>query len=105
MYAMADREDDIQVGVKSTAILFGDADRMIIGVLQALVLFTLIQVGIRESFHWPYYLGLGVATVFGLYQQFLIRQRHPQDCFRAFLNNNYIGMAVFVGIAAEHLPT
>ena len=101
MYAMADREDDIKVGVKSTAILFGDADRFIVGILQLMVLLTLIKVGFEEAFHWPYYLGLGVATIFGLYQQFLIRQRHSQDCLRAFLNNNYIGMVIFAGIVAD----
>ncbi len=103
MYAMADREDDLKVGVKSTAILFGDADRVIIGILQVMVLLILVQVGIEESFHWPYYFGLGVATIFGWYQQFLIRQRYSQECFRAFLNNNYIGMAVFAGIVAEQV--
>lgn len=104
MYAMADREDDLKVGVKSTAILFGDSDRVIIGTLQLMVLLALILVGREEAFSWPYYTGLGIAVIFGLYQQFLIRQRRPQDCFRAFLNNNYAGMAVFIGIAADHLP-
>jgi len=103
MYAMADREDDIKVGVKSTAILFGDADRAIIGILQVMVLLTLIKVGFEEAFHWPYHLGLGVAVLFGLYQQFLIRRRYPQDCFRAFLNNNYIGMIIFAGIVVDQL--
>jgi 4-hydroxybenzoate polyprenyltransferase len=103
MYAMADREDDLKVGVKSTAILFGDADRLIIGILQAMVFLALIQVGIEEAFHWPYYLGLGIAAVFSLYQQFLIRQRRPEECFRAFLNNNYVGLTVFVGIAVDRL--
>jgi 4-hydroxybenzoate polyprenyltransferase len=103
MYAMADREDDLKVGVKSTAILFGDADRLIIGILQAMVFLALIQVGIEGAFHWPYYLGLGIAAVFSLYQQFLIRQRRPKECFRAFLNNNYVGLTVFVGIAVDRL--
>jgi 4-hydroxybenzoate polyprenyltransferase len=103
MYAMADREDDLKVGVKSTAILFGDADRLIIGILQAMVFLALIRVGIEEASRWPYYLGLGIAAVFSLYQQFLIRQRRPEECFRAFLNNNYVGLTVFVGIVADRL--
>ena len=102
MYAMVDRDDDLKIGVKSTAILFGDADRAIIGALQGMVLLTLILVGRLESMTWPYYLGLGAATVLGLYQQFLIRQRDRGDCLRAFLNNNYVGMAVFAGIMAHY---
>lgn len=103
MYAMADREDDLSVGVKSTALLFGDADRFIIGLLQGLVLFTLFLIGLKQDFHWPYWSGLIIATVLALYQQFLIQQRQPEDCFRAFLNNNYFGLAVFAGIAADYL--
>ena len=101
MYAMADREDDLQIGVKSTAILFGDADRAIIGLLQAMMLFTLYLVGREEGLHWPWYLGLVTAALFSLYQQFLIRQRRPKDCFRAFLNNNYLGMTLFLALVVD----
>ena len=101
MYAMADREDDLSIGVKSTAILFGDADRVIIAAMQAMMLFALYLVGRDEGFGWPYYTGLAAAALFSLYQQFLIRQRKPQECFRAFLNNNYLGMSVFAGIAVD----
>ncbi len=101
MYAMADREDDLKIGVKSTAILFGDMDKLMIALLQAVVLFTLYLVGQLEQMGWMYYLGLTAATLFALYQQFLIRSRNPHDCFRAFLNNNYFGLAVFLGIALD----
>ncbi|MGV6815868.1 MAG: 4-hydroxybenzoate octaprenyltransferase [Thiotrichales bacterium] len=101
MYAMADREDDLQIGVKSTAILFGDADKLMIAFLQAIVLFTLYLVGNAEQMGLPYYIGLGAALLFALYEQFLIRNRDPADCFRAFLNNNYFGMSVFLGIAVD----
>lgn len=101
MYAMADREEDLAIGVKSTAILFGDADRAIIGILQALMLFALYLVGKEVGLHWPWYSGLGVAAILSLYQQFLIRQRKPRECFRAFLNNNYLGMAIFAGLAID----
>jgi len=98
MYAMVDREDDIRVGVKSTAILFADADRAIIGAIQATLMLTLVLVGHKLDMGGPYYMGLAVATVLALYQQYLIRDRVPQTCFRAFLNNNWLGAAVFAGI-------
>ncbi len=103
MYAMVDREDDLRIGVKSTAILFGHADRMLIGVLQLLLLGTLLLVGTQLQFASPYYLGIGCAALLSGYQQYLIRDREPAACFRAFLNNHWLGMAVFSGIAAEYL--
>jgi len=98
MYAMVDRGDDIRMGVKSTAILFEDADRMIIGVIQVLVLLALVLVGGRMEANWAYYAGLAVAGCFSLYQQYLIKDRIPEYCFRAFLNNHWFGAAVFAGI-------
>ena len=102
MYAMADREDDLKIGVKSSAILFGEADRLILGVLQILFLLDLVLVGERAQLGTPYYLGLAVATGLGLYQQWLIREREPLACFRAFLNNHYLGLAIFVGIVLDY---
>jgi 4-hydroxybenzoate polyprenyltransferase len=102
MYAMADREDDLKLGVKSTAILFGGADRAIIALLQLLLLLDLIVIGYRVGLDLWYYLGLSLATAMAFYQQILISKREPQDCFRAFLNNNYFGLAVFAGIAAHY---
>jgi 4-hydroxybenzoate polyprenyltransferase len=102
MYAMADREDDLRAGVKSTAILFGEADRVIIGILQVLMLLGLLLVGQQLQLGRPYYLALMVATGLGIYQQILIRRREPAACFRAFLNNNWLGAAVFIGIALSY---
>jgi len=103
MYAMADREDDIKIGVKSTAILFGEADRIITGLIQLSVLLGLFMLGVRLSMEWPYYAGLAVASGFSVYQQYLIRRRDPKACFQAFLNNNWFGAAVFTGIVANYL--
>ena len=102
MYAMADREDDIKIGVKSTAILFGEADKLIIAVLQLLFLLGITLLGQAANLGWPFYTALGVASIFALYQQFLLRLRDPQDCFRAFLNNNWLGMVLFIGIVADY---
>jgi 4-hydroxybenzoate polyprenyltransferase len=103
MYAMADREDDIKAGVKSTAILFGDADRVIIGLLQGMVLLGLLLLGQQLGLGMAFYLGLAVAVALGVYQQFLIRQRQPAQCFKAFLNNNWLGAAVFAGLVLSYL--
>ena len=103
MYAMADREDDIKAGVKSTAILFGDADRVIIGILQGMVLLGLFLLGQQLGLGAAYYFGLTVAAALGIYQQYLIRQRQPALCFKAFLNNNWLGAAVFAGLVISYL--
>jgi 4-hydroxybenzoate polyprenyltransferase len=103
MYAMADREDDIKLGIRSSAILFGDADRFIIGVMQLMTLFALWLAGQELKLGLWFRLGLAAAAIFALYEQFLIRQRRPEDCTRAFLNNNYFGMAVFIGIALDYI--
>ncbi len=103
MYAMADREDDLKIGVKSTAILFGDADRIIIGMIQGLLLVDLLLVGRRAELGLYYYLGLIIAAGFAVYQQWLIKDRDPGRCFRAFLNNNYFGMAVFGGLLLHYV--
>jgi 4-hydroxybenzoate polyprenyltransferase len=102
MYAMADREDDLRIGVKSSAILFGEADRVIIAVLQALLILTLVLIGTHAGLGRPYYLGIVFATGLGLYQQWLIRGREPRACFRAFLNNNWFGLVIFAGIALDY---
>ena len=99
MYAMTDREDDVKIGVKSTAILFGESDRLIVGIIQTLLIFCLIIVGYLAELGIPYYLGLAVAASLAIYQQRLIAHREPDKCLRAFLNNHYFGMAIFGGIA------
>jgi 4-hydroxybenzoate polyprenyltransferase len=102
MYAMVDRDDDLKIGIKSSAIVFGDMDKVIVGLLQALMLFTLYLAGKSMQFGWWYHVGLAGAAVFFVYQQWLIRHRRPADCFKAFLNNNYVGMSIFIGILLEY---
>jgi 4-hydroxybenzoate polyprenyltransferase len=103
IYAMVDREDDLVIGIRSSAILFGRADRGIIALLQAGALAGLALVGRLAGLGRWYWAGLGVAAAFALYQQFLIRHRNPGDCFRAFLNNNLFGLAIFGGILLDYL--
>jgi 4-hydroxybenzoate polyprenyltransferase len=102
LYAMVDRDDDLKIGVKSTAILFGDNDRLIVGIIQALLLFDLWLIGRQAELGMYYWIGLAGSSVFFLYQQMLIRQRQPQQCLRAFLNNNWFGLTVFAGIAVDY---
>jgi 4-hydroxybenzoate polyprenyltransferase len=102
MYAMVDRDDDLKIGVKSSAIVFGDMDKLIIGFLQLLMLFTLYLVGTNMEFGYWYNAGLVGAAVFFAWQQWKIRDRKPTSCFDAFLNNHYVGLSVFVGIMLEH---
>ncbi len=103
MYAMVDREDDLRIGVKSTAILFAESDRLIIGIVQALMLFDLLAVGHVVKLGWVYHLGLVVAAGLAAYHQYLIKDRLPERCFQAFLHNNWLGAAVFAGIAGDYL--
>ncbi len=98
MYAMVDKDDDLKIGIKSSAILFGDYDRHIMAVLQLIIIGLLVTVGLMQQLGWPYYLGLTVAAGLSLYQQRLIFQRDKKLCFQAFLNNNWFGLAVFAGI-------
>jgi len=102
MYAMADIKDDLKIGLKSTAILFGEADKLIIGVLQILLLLDLIFIGQQSGLGLYYYLSLFIASGFMVYQQYLIKDRHPQLCFKAFLNNNWFGLSVFSGIVIDY---
>ncbi len=103
MYAMVDRDDDLRVGIRSTAILFGDADRIMVALLQATTLFCLVLVGGRLGLSQPYYMSLWVAGGFFLYQQWLIRRRRRDGCFQAFLNNNWVGLTVFLGLFLHYL--
>ena len=103
MYAMVDREDDLQIGVKSTAILFGEADKLIIGAIQATFILTMMIIGGKLELGMFYYIGLSIATALLAYQQYLIRDREPDQCFKAFLNNNWVGLAIFTGITLHYL--
>ncbi|MBN7770242.1 4-hydroxybenzoate octaprenyltransferase [Marinobacter daepoensis] len=100
-YAMVDRDDDLAVGIKSTAILFGDADRAIIGVLQVLVLLILVMVGLQADLGALYYMGITAMAALFAYHQFLARERSREGCFKAFLGNNWAGFAVFLGLALD----
>jgi 4-hydroxybenzoate polyprenyltransferase len=103
MYAMVDKEDDLKIGVKSTAILFGDQDRTIMAVLQLVVLTLLVVIGRMENLTWPYYLGVFVAAGLSVYQQKLIYHREKANCMKAFLNSNWFGLSVFCGLALHYL--
>ena len=103
MYAMVDREDDIRVGIKSTAILFGSEDRFIIGIIQALLIAVLIVIGLKMELGGMYYVGVGTAGALSIYQQYLIRDREPARCLEAFLNNHWLGAAVFTGLLSHYL--
>ena len=101
-YAMVDRDDDLRVGIKSTAILFGEADRPVLGALQVLCLLALFLAGQRFGLGGIYYLSLvAVALLFG-YHQYLIRSRDRDACFRAFRHNNWVGLVIFMGIALHY---
>ncbi|MBN2887382.1 MAG: 4-hydroxybenzoate octaprenyltransferase [Chromatiaceae bacterium] len=101
-YAMVDREDDLKIGVKSTAILFGRFDRLVIGALQILMLGLLVWVGDMAGRGWIYDAGLLVAAGLALYQQWLTRACEPKACFDAFLNNNYFGLAIFIALVLDY---
>ena len=102
LYAMVDREDDLKIGVKSTAILFGDADRLVVGILQGLFIVTLVLVGIDLEFSGVYFLGLWLAALLLAYEQWRIRYREPADCFQAFLHNHWVGAVVFFAIELNY---
>jgi 4-hydroxybenzoate polyprenyltransferase len=102
MYAMVDYDDDIKIGVKSTAILFGNQDRLIIGIIQLLLILNLLLIGHRAELSGFYYLGVSAASLFAIYQQYLIKDRNRELCFRAFLNNNWFGMVLFIGVLLDY---
>jgi 4-hydroxybenzoate polyprenyltransferase len=103
MYAMVDRDDDRRIGIKSTAILFGDADRVIIAAMQAMTLFALWLAGDEVKLGDWYRAGLVAAAALFAHQLWLIRRRETDACFRAFNNNHYVGMVVFIGLALDYL--
>ncbi len=102
LYAMADREDDIKVGIKSTAILFGRADVTIIGILYGAVISLLTYIGLKESMGLPYFTGLVIAALLLVRHLWTVRHRDPQACFNAFQNNHYVGMVIFLGLALNY---
>lgn len=103
MYAMVDKEDDLKIGIKSTAILFGDKDREILAGLQLIIIGLLIYIGVLQQLGMFYYVGVVIAFSLFIYQQKLIYNREKSLCFKAFLNNNYFGMVVFLGLFFDFL--
>lgn len=103
MYAMTDRDDDIKIGVKSSAILFGNKDRIIIGLLQVFFISILVWVGSLFRLNLFYYSSLAITALLFVYQQFLIKDREPSQCFKAFLNNHWIGLIIYVGIVMSFI--
>ncbi|MFT4764114.1 MAG: 4-hydroxybenzoate polyprenyltransferase [Oleispira sp.] len=103
MYAMVDRDDDIKIGVKSTAILFADADKVMIAILQGIAIFCLFLLGSELELNAFYYLGLLVAIGLMVYQQWLIRARDRAGCFAGFINSHWVGVAVWLGLILAYL--
>jgi 4-hydroxybenzoate polyprenyltransferase len=103
IYAMVDREDDLKIGVRSSAVLFSDMDKLLIGVMQAMMLYALVLIGRDMHFGRWYEGGVSAAAVLFIWQQWLIRKREPAGCLRAFLNNQYVGLAVFIGILLQYV--
>jgi len=103
MYAMVDRDDDIKIGVKSTAILFADADKVMIAILQGIAIFCLFLLGSELALNAFYYLGLAVAIGLMIYQQWLIRARDKAGCFAGFINSHWVGVAVWAGLVLAYL--
>lgn len=105
LYAMTDRKDDLNLGVKSTAIWFGSFDRVMIGLLQMVICVLLVVFGVTQEYGLFYFISLFLVGLLFLYQQYLIRYRDPVGCFRAFLNNQWVGLVLWVGFCFYHLLT
>src|SRR5580658_5272550 len=103
IYAMVDREDDLKIGVKSSAILFADMDKLLIFVMQLMMLAALLLVGRSMHYGAWYRDGVLAAAVLFAWQQWLIRRRDPAGCLRAFLNNQYVGLALFTGLLLQYV--
>ncbi|WP_413484744.1 4-hydroxybenzoate octaprenyltransferase [Morganella psychrotolerans] len=102
-YAMVDRNDDIKIGVKSTAILFGRFDKMIIGALQLVMILMLLLIGVMINLSGIFYWSLLLAGALFVYQQRLMADRERDPCFQAFMNNNYVGFILFLGMLVSYL--
>jgi len=102
LYAMVDRDDDLSIGLKSTAIFFGRHDLLLLRMLKLLMLTLLVVLGLHLRLAWPWYAGVGVAAVLFILQQVRIRERERQACFRAFMNNNWVGLVLFAGLLAAY---
>ena len=102
LYAMVDRDDDISIGLKSTAILFGSYDLTILRLLKLLMIALLVWLGLWLQLSWPWFAGVAVASVLFAWQQYQVRNRDRDACFEAFLNNNWVGVAIWAGLLATY---
>ena len=102
LYAMADREEDVLADIKSTAILFGDDDKVIVGIIQLSFLLVMALVGSELEMSYVYYIGILIAALLSIYQQKLVINREPARCLQAFLNNNWVGVTLFIGVAIHY---
>ncbi len=101
LYAMVDRDDDLLIGVKSTAILFGQYDLFAVRILMLIMLLLLLLIGWQQNLNWPWFVSVAVVMALFAWQQWITRRRERGPCFRAFLNNNWVGLAVFLGLAGH----
>jgi 4-hydroxybenzoate polyprenyltransferase len=102
LYAMVDREDDLSIGIKSTAILFGRHDLAVLRILKAMIVVMLVGFGLMLELTWPWYAGVAVASALFVQQQVSVRGRDSAACFRAFLNNNWVGLVIFAGLLGHY---
>lgn len=102
LYAMVDRDDDISIGLKSTAILFGHHDLLILRLLKVLMIALLVWLGWLLQFSWPWFAGVSIALVLFVRQQYQVRHRDRDACFNAFLNNNWVGLVIWVGLLVNY---
>ena len=102
LYAMVDRDDDISIGLKSTAILFGNNDLLILRGLKTLMITLLLLLGFLLQFKWPWFAGVGVAAILFVQQQYQVRDRGRESCFKAFLDNNWVGLSIWAGLLAHY---
>ena len=103
LYAMVDRDDDISIGLKSTAILFGRFDLLILRLLKLLMIALLIGLGLKLQLSWPWYAGVAIAAALFVWQQYQVRNRDRDACFKAFLNNNWVGVAIWAGLLTSYI--
>ena len=103
LYAMVDRDDDLAIGVKSTAILLGRYDLLALKILMAGMVMLLLLIGWQLRLSWPWYMGIAAVTALFSWQQWIVRQREREPCFRAFMGNNWVGFVIFLGLAGHFI--
>ncbi|MDH3902144.1 MAG: UbiA family prenyltransferase, partial [Xanthomonadales bacterium] len=101
--AMVDRDDDISIGLKSTAILFGRYDLLILRILKLIMIALLMVLGLKLQLGWPWFTGVAIAAVLFVWQQYQVRNRDRDACFKAFLNNNWVGVVIWAGLLGTYI--